>query len=133
MIAIVCGGRDYADAPRLARILDAAVTRLGLHTIIEGAAPGADTLAREWALARGDISVIDCPADWNGWAARGNRNAAGPARNKFMLDILCAGGSGIRRGLFAFPGGNGTAQMVGLGRSPQGRRAGVELHEIGPQ
>lgn len=129
MIAIVCGGRDYTNRDRLTVILDAAVTRLGLDTIIEGAAPGADSLARNWALARG-LSVIDVPADWDGWERRGNRNAAGMVRNKLMLDILCAGGNGVRRAVFAFPGGNGTDGMIGLARSPQAIAAGVELHEI---
>lgn len=130
MIAIVCGGRDYVDQVRLAKILDAAVAKLGLDTIIEGEAPGADRLAARWALDRGDISVIACPADWDGWAARGNKGAAGPVRNKLMLDILCAGGTAIRRAVFAFPGGTGTANMIGLAKSPQALKAGVELHEI---
>lgn len=121
MIAIVCGGRDYANEARLRTVLDAAVTRRGLDTIIEGEATGADTLARQWAEARGDIGVIAVAADWGGHGA-----SAGPRRNKLMLDILVGGDDKRRaRCVIAFPGGRGTGNMV-----LQARGAGVEVFEV---
>lgn len=108
MIAIVCGGRDYTDAARIAAILDAAVDRLGLHTIIEGECPtpvNADKLARQWAEARGDIGVIGVEAATVGGKFQG------PARNQLMLSMMLR--SDDDKGLFAFPGGTGTKHMVG--------------------
>lgn len=113
MIAIVCGGRDYADAARVKLILDAAVERLGLATIIEGTATGADTLVREWAEARGDIAVISVKPT-------GKWPEAGPIRNKLMLDILMGGDD--EKAVIVFPGGRGTENMV-----KQGEGAGIRV------
>lgn len=104
-VAIVCGSRDYADAARVARVLDAAVERLGIDTIMEGEAAGADSLAREWALARGDISVIGVRADWDA-----EPKAAGPIRNALMARMLSHLPAGEKVCL-AFPGNAGTANM----------------------
>ncbi len=123
MMAIVTGGRDYADAKRVAEVLDAAVTRLGLWCIIEGMSPagGLDTLAREWATARPDISVISVrPGD--------NWPEAGPIRNALMLDILL-GGDGPKA-VIGFPGGRGTANMLALANSPKARRANVRVINV---
>lgn len=105
MISIVCGGRDYSDAARVKQILDAAVAKLGLHTIIEGDATGADRLARKWATNRGDISVITVQPGTN-WPA------AGPIRNSKMLRILTAGPE-ANMAVIGFPGGRGTENMIG--------------------
>lgn len=106
-MAIVCGGRDYTDAARVKQVLDAAVTRLGLSTVIEGRCPsgGADRLAQEWAEARSDISLISVRPD-DDWPS------AGPRRNRMMLQILLAheGDKSVIR----FPGGKGTAGMVAM-------------------
>lgn len=114
MIAIVCGGRDYTDSARVSKILDAAVNRLGLDTIIEGECPtdvNADKLARDWAEARGDVAVIRCPAE----TVRGKFQ--GPARNQLMLVILTRGERGDL-GLFAFPSdGPGTAHMLKIAKA----------------
>lgn len=127
MMAIITGGRDYTNQDRVKQVLDAAVTRMGLWCIIEGEAPGADALARSWALSRPDVSVIACPADWDGWEKAGSRNSAGPARNKFMLDILI--GHDGDKAVIAFPGGNGTKNMIDLGRSKAARSANVKVIE----
>lgn len=122
MIAIVCGGRDYTDADRVRVVLDAAVARKGLHTVIEGECPtevNADKLAREWALARGDIGVIAVP----GWKDASGR-FCGPERNARMLAILLAGPERARA-VIAFNGGNGTANMIA-----QARGAKVEVFEV---
>ncbi len=69
--------------------------------VIHGAARGADSYAGNWARSQA-IPELACPADWNGPLGKG----AGFARNQSMLvdhkpDIAVA-----------FPGGNGTADMV---------------------
>lgn len=123
MISIVCGGRDYTDAARVRAVLDAAVTRRGLHTVIEGECPtdiNADKLARDWALSRGDVGVIAVP----GWKDASGR-FCGPERNAMMLAILQGGGPGTVRAVIAFKGGNGTANMIA-----QARGAGVEVFEV---
>lgn len=126
MIAIVCGGRDYTNAERIKEVLDAAVTRLGLETIIEGECPtevNADKLARDWALARGDIAVIAVEPG-NNWPS------AGPIRNALMLRILLGGDKDRPRAVFCFPGGKGTANMRMLGGSPDAARGGVKIYDI---
>jgi hypothetical protein len=114
MMAIVCGGRDYDNEARVKLILDAAVERLGLHTIIEGGARGADTLAKEWAVARGDVSWIEVPANWEIGAK------AGPARNQMMLAILLREEGD--KAVIAFPGGAGTAHMCRIAE-----KAGIRI------
>lgn len=123
-IAIVCGDHRYEDRERVNKVLDAAVERLGVHTVIVGrrgttdlttgkAIRGADLLAEEWAMARPDISVIAVPGDWEGLGKR-----AGPVRNKLMLSIL-HGGDDPDRYVLAFEGGDCTGHMVDIaGRDP---------------
>jgi hypothetical protein len=97
---IVCGGRDYKDRERVFAALDQMRAKhSGFLLIAHGGAPGADTLAGEWARERG-IACEVFPADWEG---RGP--AAGPERNQRMID---AGANGC----VAFPGGRGTADCV---------------------
>ena len=100
---LVCGGRDYADRERVFSTLDRirADRASGRYVrIIEGGAFGADRLAQEWAIEHGmDLSTY--AADW-----KKHGNAAGPIRNKQMLD------DGKPDLVVAFPGGRGTADMV---------------------
>ncbi len=76
------------------------------------AARGADLLAAAWARSRG-IPARPFPADWNR-----DGKAAGFLRNVRMLR------EGRPDLVVAFPGGKGTAHMVGLAR-----RAGVAVLE----
>ncbi len=112
---LVCGGRDFADK----RILDAALSEMqakhGIAAIIQGAAAGADTLAAEWGRSKG-VPVEAFPADWET-----HRRAAGPIRNKQMLD------EGRPDAVLAFPGGRGTANMV-----RQAEAAGVRVWKVAP-
>lgn len=98
---LVCGGRDFGDEPGdeefLFKTLDGLPRRPTL--IIEGEAPGADSLARAWAESRG-IPVAKYPADWNK-----HGRAAGPIRNRQMLE------DGKPHLVVAFRGGKGTADM----------------------
>lgn len=116
MRVLVCGGRDYADwhelSSHLARLrLEAPHDTL---TIIQGGAKGADGMAREWCEAY-HVAYINYPADWE----RHGR-AAGPIRNQRMLD------DGRPELVLAFPGGRGTADMIG-----RALKAGVRVVQIG--
>lgn len=103
---LVTGGRDFANR---------AMVRLALRdlepdaVLVHGAARGADTLAAEQWTAWGR-QVEAWPANW-----REHGKAAGPIRNQAMLD------SGVDL-LIAFPGGRGTADMIG-----RAKRAGVPI------
>lgn len=99
MRVLVCGGRTF-DNWRIVRgtlnKLDPAPT-----VIIQGGAPGADSLAAKYADVHG-IPLVTYPALWK----QGRK--AGPIRNAFMLqdsrpDIVVA-----------FPGGRGTDNMIKL-------------------
>lgn len=114
---LVCGGRDYRDRTRVNQILDAAVQRLGLTAIVQGGATGADLLAQEWAISH-RLQCETFHADW-----RGHGDAAGPIRNKRMLDeakpdLVIA---------FPTPGAEnrGTTNMIGLAKA-----AGLTVHVI---
>lgn len=113
---LVCGGRAYGDRAQLFEILDSAHAANPIACLIHGAARGADALAAEWARVRG---VLDAPypADW----ARKGR-AAGPIRNQRMLD------EGKPDIVIAFPGGRGTADMVG-----RAERARVPVVHVSPR
>lgn len=100
---VVTGGRKYLLESTVWRVLDAVNRRLGIATLIHGAAPGLDTLAEEWACAR----RIPClryrvrAADWQRLGGR-----AGMRRNQRMIDEA-------RPELgIVFPGGAGTRDMA---------------------
>ena len=101
MRVIVCGGRDYSDE----RTIDTVMRALSMPTIVvHGDARGADRLAGHVARNLG-LTVENHPADW-----KAHGKAAGPIRNQAMLDA----GADL---VIAFPGGAGTADMVGRARS----------------
>lgn len=103
MKALVCGGRDFTDRDALFAALDRAHAKRPLTMVIHGGAKGADTLAGQWASARGILSArVDAL-----WDAHGK--AAGPRRNRAMLELF-------PEGVIAFPGGAGTADMVAAAR-----------------
>lgn len=106
---LVCGARDYGDRDAVFAALDRAHAKRPVSVLIHGAARGADTLAGEWAKARG-IAPDPYPAAWR--RADGTVNkGAGPVRNQRMLD------EGRPNACVAFPPGpklewSGTADMV---------------------
>lgn len=105
MIALVCGGRGYADRAFVFATLDV----LKPSAVLNGGAEGADRWAREWASER-YVTCTTVEADW-----KTHGRAAGPIRNRAML--------GFRPDLvLAFPGGRGTANMV-----DEARKAGVPV------
>lgn len=134
MRVIVCGGRDYNDGPVVHNTLwgwplfpttrfgglrwDLRHLRIdnpGRIVIVHGAARGADTLADKVAKGLG-YSVEPHPARWNICLCDVNHLArfnycprAGFERNE---DMAVAGA----KLCVAFPGGNGTADMVARAR-----------------
>ncbi len=96
---IVTGGRNYSDVLTLRRALGEISRVWPRFVLVQGGAAGADKIAREWS---GGVDCETWRADW-----KQHGKAAGPIRNKEMLDH----GADL---VIAFPGGKGTANMVGL-------------------
>ena len=118
---IVCGGRDFTDRAFVRRKLDEIAAERGKPTfVISGGATGADTLAEEWRLDCLLPGVV-LEADWD---AHGR--SAGHKRNSLMLTSLRLF-KDARKLVIAFPGGDGTANMV-----EQAEAAGVEVLKVGP-
>ncbi|MDA7915275.1 DUF2493 domain-containing protein [bacterium] len=115
---LVCGGRDYENRERLFGVLDKALSAATLtertFVLIHGNARGADKLSHEWATARQVDDVRVYKADW-----KTHGKGAGPIRNRLMLT------DGQPHVIVAFPGGNGTADMI-----RQGKKAGVPVYEV---
>jgi UDP-N-acetylmuramoylalanine-D-glutamate ligase len=115
MRVLVCGGRDYDDWSKFLDTMD----QLPEHdpycdlTIISGGAKGADFMARIWAKYH-EQEYVEYPADW-----KKHGKAAGAIRNQQMLD------EGKPDLVVAFPGGNGTKDMVS-----RVRKAGIEVIEV---
>jgi len=114
---LVCGGRDYTNQDVAYKVLDKIHSTMNITHVINGLAPGADTLGRGWALRTDCVEPVDFPALWNDLSVEGavvKKNKwgkdynvkAGFQRNQRMLD------EGQPHMLLAFPGGNGTADMV---------------------
>jgi hypothetical protein len=116
MKVIVCGGRTFLNYDAFERFMDMinAIWRVSL--VIHGGQRGADAMAKHWANQH---HIDDRPfrADWDRY-----RRAAGPIRNKQMLD------EGKPELVIAFPGGRGTANM-----RTQAQRAGVTVLNLANQ
>jgi YspA, cpYpsA-related SLOG family len=76
MRLLVCGDRNWDDF----RAVKREIKRRMPEVVIEGEAPGADTMARLAAEELG-IPVLPFPAQWEKFG-----RAAGPIRNTQMLD-----------------------------------------------
>ncbi len=99
---LVCGGRDYKDRDRVRQEMRKLGMEFGEPLIIQGGSTGADQLARDFADACG----WPCVTMHAQWDAQGR--AAGPIRNRRMLDLLKP------HLVLAFPGGQGTYMTVTL-------------------
>jgi hypothetical protein len=76
---LVCGGRDYLDQEKIYHVLDAQLAKIGPNMLlINGGAPGADTIAREWAVSR-KVDHLTLYAKWELFG-----RSAGPIRNRRM-------------------------------------------------
>ena len=113
MTVLVCGGRDYADKARVFHVLN--FNRAKIRMIVHGAAKGADTFAGLWA-AENDVPCLRVPAKWRLYGKK-----AGAIRNQLMLKL------GQPDLVVAFPGGVGTAMMVGMAK-----KAGVRVIDLRP-
>jgi len=109
----VCGSRH--DGPPawvhwVYRALDGFDQARHLGHVIQGGARGYDLQAQGWSKAR----KRTCTTFWPDWDEYGP--GAGPKRNEEMLRFLVRITRPDRRLILAFPGGRGTASMVGLGK-----------------
>lgn len=110
MRIIVCGGRQYADVIHVWRTLDQIDQDYGgVRCVIDGASDdvtgpyvGADFWGHQWALAH-NLPTERFHAEW-----KTQGRAAGPIRNQRMLN------EGRPDMVIAFPGGNGTRNMIAL-------------------
>ena len=124
MRLLICGSRHWTDAALILRELSALQ---GVEVVIEGEAPGADTLAVAAARALG-IPVLPFPAYWE----REGR-AAGPLRNQRLLDEantdlasalpenLGQSSRGIRAAVFRLAGGAPAGSSGRTWSSPSAR------------
>ena len=119
MRILVCGGRKYNNDwawNHVISVLSEIHHATPISAIIQGDASGADFLAKCWAgMYR--VKCITVPALWEE-----HGKSAGPIRNKRMLtefkpDLV-----------IAFPGGQGTADMV-----RQAKEHGVKVRLEEPQ
>lgn len=121
---LVCGGRDFTNAPLLRAVLSRLHSERGFTVLIEGGQRtydrdkgevigGADYWARCWAMLMG-VNVETVKADW-----KTHGKAAGPIRNQRMLDEF------EPKLVVAFKGGAGTADMV-----KRSRKSGLEVIEV---
>lgn len=126
---LVCGGRNFRDRALLFATLDRLHAEWKFTEFIQGEAPGADRLARDWACTKREIKRWKCPAKWTDLShpdavIRTRRDGtkydakAGTRRNAKMLEWK-------PNLVVAFPGGSGTADMV-----RRARDAGVEVIEV---
>jgi YspA, cpYpsA-related SLOG family len=136
MRILVCGGRTYDDRDLVWRTLDDYQHRHGSITVIQGGAPGADALAKEWWYKRPQKgTLISVPTAWEELShadaasrtrADGSRYdaAAGGRRNAEMLDEK-------PDLVLAFPGNKGTRDM--LRRTEEAKKKGmvIEIRKVG--
>jgi hypothetical protein len=96
---LVCGGRDYKNKDWVYEVLDEINDEIAL--IITGAAEGADTFGLDWAFDR-NVKWKAFTPFWH----RDGKMRAPIIRNQRMID------EGKPDLVIAFPGGNGTEDMV---------------------
>jgi hypothetical protein len=118
MRVLVTGGRYFSDRNLMAKTLAPykpknLVTDVSDVVLIVGGAPGADTLAEEWA----DCFGVRKRVFLANWTKHGK--AAGPIRNQQMID------EGKPDIVLAFPGGTGTADCV-----RRAKAAGLTVIEV---
>lgn len=116
---LVCGGRNYFNRDHIhSTLCDIDAERGPITCVIHGAATGADHEGMIWAqmmaTSRPYMRHALFAAEW-----RKHGKAAGPIRNQRMLD------EGRPDLVLAFPGGNGTADMM-----RRAKVAGIEVVEV---
>lgn len=113
---LICGGRNFDDFNYMGKVLDACKPYV-IHSfiVIHGGASGADTMAGMWAEANG-VPQLVMRAYWGYF-----KKKAGHIRNHWMLDYAKPDL------VIAFPGGDGTANMIKIARE-----AGIDVYEVPP-
>lgn len=121
LAVVVCGGRYYIDEDRINHELRLLHKRYRINHLIHGGQKtytksaltgerrmaGADALAEQWAFgAEPAVMVTKFPADWDMYG-----KGAGPIRNASMVARLLQYRK-VQTLVVAFPGHNGTADMV---------------------
>lgn len=114
MKVLVCGGRKYFDRDRIFAVLNALDEIRPIHAVIEGGATGADSIAGEWAKEH-DRKLFVVKPDYE----KHSPKVAPLIRNTDMLQL----GPEL---VVAFPGGNGTADMM-----KKTKAQGIPLLRIG--
>jgi YspA, cpYpsA-related SLOG family len=109
MRVLVCGGRDYTDGDRVQTVLMKLHAKYAIELVLTGAAQGADTLGMLWARDH-EVPFMGVPAKWSI-----DGKAAGPKRNERLLKLVRSVGH-QNCCVVAFPGGSGTAHMVGIAK-----------------
>jgi hypothetical protein len=112
MKIIVCGSHIYSQPNFIRQWLDWYHRKDRIKTLIEGGALHVDAIAGAWAVEHA-IEHLKIDAKWHLFGPH-----AGPIRNAEMLLLE-------PHVVIAFPGGNGTANMV-----KQAREAGVPVIEV---
>ena len=92
---LIAGGRNFEDREIFESVVSETIGNAEEVTIVQGGAPGADKLAREYAISHG-LECAEFPADWQKYG-----KAAGPKRNDQMTAFVASKG-GI--GLFFWDG-----------------------------
>jgi predicted Rossmann-fold nucleotide-binding protein len=110
---LVCGGRMYMDRDRIFDCLGQLHQERGIEVILHGGASGADLLSVAWADRNG-LQAIGFPANWSK-----DGKSASIKRNQKMLE------EGRPHVLVAFPGGQGTAEMIRFAKTN-----GLEVIEV---
>ncbi|MDO8596613.1 MAG: SLOG family protein [Sulfuricaulis sp.] len=118
---LICGGRKFADQAMFDDVMHQLIGMWGCPAkVVHGDAPGADKMAGTWGK-KFSIEVVPVPADWDK-----HGNAAGPIRNEDML---------IKhkpKRVIAFPGRNGTADMVQRAKNRRGEIDVIEIKSDAP-
>lgn len=81
MRVLVCGDREWTDRELIYNELDQLHQAVGLTSIVEGCARGADSIAEDWATQR-RVTCHHFPADWKRLG-----KSAGPLRNRQMIQM----------------------------------------------
>lgn len=123
MIVIICGGRGYTLTAHDQAWLEALHAETPFREVITGGATGADAGAKHWADHHG-IDTVTFHPNWTQYGT-----SAGPRRNARMRTYLWAlRQHGADVAVLAFPGGEGTADMV-----RQAEQVGVNVLRPPPQ
>lgn len=121
MRVLVTGGRNYQNRRKVFEKLALMHEEQPITLIIHGACcekedktqlRGADRWAQEWAQLN-EVAYLGVPAEWMKFG-----ESAGPRRNADM-------GAMKPDYVFAFPGGNGTKNMI-----DEARLQGIEVRKI---